>query len=200
MKRLIEMRISVPFLLFPQLLPKPYLSAPIVFPFSSRSCGILGTSAAIHRITENGEILSRIMPEQCCWFATQSRCGVSRISDNVMVRNRLNGSPSLRYSRSLNCTAFLDCSHHARDKEWFCQNSMNHSSDVLRQRENYETFASERGDGNYVIIGTPGNADRNGGNNSQNKEFANDTRRQTILKMENGSPKQQNASSGKKNV
>lgn len=68
---------------FPQLLPKTYLSTPVAFPFSSRSCGILGTSAAIHRITESREILSRIMQEECCWFATQSRC--SRISDDVVV-------------------------------------------------------------------------------------------------------------------
>lgn len=72
---------------FLQLLPKTYLSTPVIFPFSSRSCGIMGTSAAIHRITESGEILSRITPEECCWFATQSRCGVSRISDNVVVNN-----------------------------------------------------------------------------------------------------------------
>ncbi|XP_061940328.1 uncharacterized protein LOC133665629 isoform X2 [Apis cerana] len=144
----------------------------------------MGTSAAIHRITESGEILSRITPEECCWFATQSRCGVSRISDNVV-----------------NCTAYLDCSHHARDKEWYCQtNTMNtHPSKVHRQRENYESFMSERGDGSYIIIGTPSNGNRSNNGRVGDDDFDNDTRKQTAVKMENNdSPKHTNFSSGKK--
>ncbi|CAK9816850.1 hypothetical protein ANTQUA_LOCUS9129 [Anthophora quadrimaculata] len=165
------------------LLPKTYLPSPVIFPFSSRSCGILGASAAIHRITENGEILSRIMPEECCWFAGQSRCGVSRISDNIV-----------------NCTAFLDCSHHARDKEWFCQNTtMTHPSEVLRQIENYESFTNERGDGSYVIIGTPSNENQSSDTNGDD-DFDEEIHKQTTLKMENdGSPpKHSSVSSGKK--
>ncbi|XP_076545309.1 uncharacterized protein LOC117609522 isoform X1 [Osmia lignaria lignaria] len=124
--------------------PKAYLSTPVIFPFSPRSCGILGASTAIHRIAENGEILSRIIPDDCCWFTAQSRCGVSRISDNVV-----------------NCTTFLDCSHHAREKEWFCQkNLMTHPSEVVRSRDNYESFANERNDEKYILIGTPGSSNR----------------------------------------
>ncbi|XP_029043570.1 uncharacterized protein LOC114876357 [Osmia bicornis bicornis] len=124
--------------------PKAYLSTPVIFPFSPRSCGILGASTAIHRIAENGEILSRIIPDDCCWFTAQSRCGVSRISDNVV-----------------NCTAFLDCSHHAREKEWFCQkNLMTHPSEVVRSRDNYESFANERNDEKYILIGTPSSSNR----------------------------------------
>ncbi|CAK9834152.1 hypothetical protein ANTRET_LOCUS10721 [Anthophora retusa] len=166
-----------------QLLPKTYLPSPVIFPFSSRSCGILGASTAIHRITENGEILSRIMPEECCWFAGQSRYGVSRISDNIV-----------------NCTAFLDCSHHARDKEWFCQNTtMTHPSEVLRQIENYESFTNERGDGSYVIIGTPSNENQSSDTNGDD-DFDEEIHKQTTLKMENGGspPKHSSISSGKK--
>ncbi|XP_024226498.1 uncharacterized protein LOC112213667 [Bombus impatiens] len=165
---------------FPQLLPKTYLSTPVAFPFSSRSCGILGTSAAIHRITESREILSRIMQEECCWFATQSRC--SRISDDVV-----------------NCTAFLDCSHHARNKEWYCQNkTMTHPSEVLRQRENYDSFVNERGDGGYVIIGTSADGNRNNSSSTEDDEYANETRKQMTLKLENtGTPKRSSFTSEK---
>ncbi|CAL7934851.1 unnamed protein product [Xylocopa violacea] len=123
------------------------------------------------------------MPEECCWFATRSRCGISRISDNVV-----------------NCTAFLDCSHHARDKEWFCRNTtMSHPLELIRQRENYETFASERGDGSYVIIDTSGSGNRNGSNSPEGEHSDNEAREQTTLKMENGSsPTHSSVSSEKK--
>ncbi|XP_076233968.1 uncharacterized protein LOC143178916 isoform X2 [Calliopsis andreniformis] len=162
--------------------PKTYLSAPVIFPFSPRSCGILGASTAIHRIAENGEILSRIIPDECCWFTSQSRCGVSRMSDNVV-----------------NCTAFLDCSHRARDKEWFCQsNTVIHPSGMqalLRQREHCESFVNERSDGNYIVIGAPGNGSLNNIGSITDEEFANEARKQATLKMqEDGSPKHSDSS------
>ncbi|XP_031775222.1 uncharacterized protein LOC116415140 [Apis florea] len=171
----------------------------------------MGTSAAIHRITESGEILSRITPEECCWFATQSRCGVSRISDNVVENDVENSSgqfkiipftetPYVKYYEFNNCTAYLDCSHHARDKEWYCQsNTMNtHPSKVHRQRENYESFMSERGDGSYIIIGTPSNGNRSNNGRAGDDDFDNDTRKQTVKMESNDSPKHTSFSSGKK--
>nr|XP_012139818.1 PREDICTED: uncharacterized protein LOC100878409 isoform X2 [Megachile rotundata] len=119
--------------------PKTYLSTPVIFPFSPRSCGILGASTAIHRIAENGEILSRIIPDDCCWFAARSRCGVSRISDNVV-----------------NCT-FLDYSRHSGEKEWFYQKNMLNPSEL--RRDNYES--NEQNDGKYIVIGTSSNNNRN---------------------------------------
>ncbi|XP_076680358.1 uncharacterized protein LOC143375284 isoform X2 [Andrena cerasifolii] len=155
--------------------PKAYLSAPVIFPFSSRSCGILGASAAIHRIAENGEILSRIIPEECCWFTSQSRCGGSRVADNVV-----------------NCAAFLDCSHRSRDKEWFCRsNTAIHPSDVqavLRQRESIEPFSN---DGSYIVIGG-GNGSLNNIDGIVNNEFANESKKQATVKLEDGSPKDSN--------
>ncbi|XP_043258031.1 uncharacterized protein LOC122400575 [Colletes gigas] len=152
--------------------PKTYLSAPVIFPFPPRSCGILGASTAIHRIAENGEFLSRIIPDECCWFTAQSRCGVSRITDNLV-----------------NCTAFLDCSHHARDKEWFCQNNtMVHPSGmqaVLRQKENCK-FTSERNDGSYIVIGTASNGSLNNLGDATDDEFDNESRNQMTLKIEEG--------------
>ncbi|XP_043515556.1 uncharacterized protein LOC122531573 isoform X2 [Frieseomelitta varia] len=152
------------FLIYsPQPLPKTYLSAPVVFPLSSRSCGILGTSsAAIHRITESREILSRIMQEECCWFATQSRCGVSRISDGVVAQ--------------------------PRNKECFCRgNTMTHPTEVLRRRGNYESFISERGDGGYVIISASADGNRNNNNNNsssstEDDEFGNEICKKTTSK------------------
>ncbi|XP_053994041.1 uncharacterized protein LOC128884590, partial [Hylaeus volcanicus] len=193
---------------FLQLHPKTYLPAPVIIPFSPRSCGILETSSAIHRIAENGEILSRIIPDECCWFPAQSTSGLSRISNNLGVRHEqieilfflikflrnqayrcnfslievylvfLRGGPmKILVGQTKNNTcwtnenhywfcpdnsgAFLDCSHRARDKEWFCRkNTMVHPSriQVLRQREDYE-FASERNDpdGSYIAIGTADN-------------------------------------------
>ncbi|XP_043515555.1 uncharacterized protein LOC122531573 isoform X1 [Frieseomelitta varia] len=168
------------FLIYsPQPLPKTYLSAPVVFPLSSRSCGILGTSsAAIHRITESREILSRIMQEECCWFATQSRCGVSRISDGVVAGN-------LDAKRSI-CWYF-SCQQ-PRNKECFCRgNTMTHPTEVLRRRGNYESFISERGDGGYVIISASADGNRNNNNNNsssstEDDEFGNEICKKTTSK------------------
>ncbi|CAD1473784.1 unnamed protein product, partial [Heterotrigona itama] len=125
-------------------LPKTYLPAPVVFPFSSRSCGILGTSsAAIHRITEGREILSRIMQEECCWFAT------SRISDDVVQ------------PRSKECFCRGNTTIHP-------------SEVLSRRRENYESFISERGDGGYVIISASADGNRNNNSSStEDDEFTN---------------------------
>ncbi|XP_076637180.1 uncharacterized protein LOC143349656 [Colletes latitarsis] len=183
---------------FLQLHPKTYLSAPVIIPFPPRSCGILGASTAIHRIAENGEFLSRIIPDECCWFTAQSRCGVSRITDNLVVRDTkvpfftghyfLSNPIILDVSfKNLNCTAFLDCSHHARDKEWFCQNNtMVHPSGmqaILRQKENCK-FSNERNDGSYIVIGTTSNGSLSNLGDATDDEFDNECRNQMTLKIE----------------
>lgn len=84
----------------------------------------------------------------------------------------------------------MDCAHHARDKEWFCQNNgMVHPSGmqaVLRQRENYE-FANERNDGSYIVIGTASNGSVNNLGGVADDEFDNKTsRKQMTPKIEDG--------------
>lgn len=72
------------FICPPQLIPEAYLMSPLLFPFPSTSHNILGTSA-VHGITEDGRLVSRILPNECCWFA---RAGhpIARIHDGLMVR------------------------------------------------------------------------------------------------------------------
>ncbi|XP_076381502.1 uncharacterized protein LOC143260300, partial [Megalopta genalis] len=158
---------------FLQFNPKTYLTPPVLFPFSTRSCGILGASR-IHRITGNGEIVSRIVPNECCWFPGQQRCGGSRIEDNLV-----------------NCTAFLDCSHRARDKEWFGRSgTVVHPSGMqamLRQRENYESYGTGRNDGSYILI-SAGRSSNNASPRKDDPENEND-KRMTLMIEEEGSPK-----------
>lgn len=75
---------------------------------------------------------------------------------------------------------------------------MTHPSEVLRQRENYDSFVNERGDGGYVIIGTSADGNRNNSSSTEDDEFANETRKQMTLKMENtGTPKRSSFTSEK---
>ncbi|XP_076293694.1 uncharacterized protein LOC143215446 [Lasioglossum baleicum] len=180
----------VAFIGFPQLHPKTYLPSPVLFPFTTRSCGILGASR-IHRINGNGEIVSRIVPNECCWFAGQQRCGGPRIPDNIVVKTSLGDS----FLRRENCTAFLDCSHRARDKEWFGRSNasvVHHPSGmqaILRQRENYETYQNERNNESYIVIGTGSISN----NNSPSKDNLKDETEMTQMKLEEeGSPKRSN--------
>lgn len=73
-----------------------------------------------------------------------------------------------------------------------------HPSKVHRQRENYESFMSERGDGSYIIIGTPSNGNRSNNGRAGDDDFDNDTRKQTVKMESNDSPKHTSFSSGKK--
>lgn len=69
---------------------------------------------------------------------------------------------------------------------------------MLRQREAYESFGNENGEGSYIIIGAPANESRRGGSN-EDDDFDNDTREQTTVKMESvDSPKRSIVPSGKK--
>lgn len=62
------------------------------------------------------------------------------------------------------CTAFVDRSHRAADKEWFGRNGPLHPSAVqalLRRKESYDSFEQRRGNENYIIInaGSPNSED-----------------------------------------
>lgn len=75
------------FILF-QLIPEAYLTTPLLFPFPPKSRGILGTNA-IHGFTEDGRLVSHILPNECCWF-TQTGHAIARIPDSLVVRMILN--------------------------------------------------------------------------------------------------------------
>ncbi|XP_015438939.1 PREDICTED: LOW QUALITY PROTEIN: uncharacterized protein LOC107193914, partial [Dufourea novaeangliae] len=127
----------------------------------------------IHRIAGNGEILSRIVPEECCWYAGQSRRGGSRISDNLP-----------------NCTAFMDRSHRSRDKEWSGSAVHPGVQAILRQRGSYENFPNGRNDGNYIVIGAGSSSDNE---RTGDDEFVEGTEKQMNVKIEEeGSPKRSN--------
>lgn len=66
-----------------------------------------------------------------------------------------------------------------------------HPSDVeavLRQRENIESFSN---DGSYIVIGA-GNGSLNNIGGIVNNEFANESKKQATVKLEDGSPKDSN--------
>ncbi|XP_031836673.1 uncharacterized protein LOC116428755 [Nomia melanderi] len=193
--------VSHGFVLSPQLHPKTYVPSPVLFPFSARSCGILGASA-VHRITGNREILSRIVPEECCWFAGQTRRGGARTNNFVVSndvefetilaeRNNMLSYENLK--RFSKCTAFVDCSHRATDKEWFPRNGpLVHPSvqALLRQKDNYESFGNGRGNENYIVINA-GSSNSNDG--PMEDEVENETGKQTNRKLEEeDSPKRSN--------
>lgn len=71
-------------LIFSQLIPDAYLPTPLLFPFPSKSHGILGTNA-IHGFTKDGRLVSHILPNECCWF-TQTGHAIARIPDDFVVR------------------------------------------------------------------------------------------------------------------
>ncbi|XP_011700992.1 PREDICTED: uncharacterized protein LOC105457809 [Wasmannia auropunctata] len=65
------------------LIPEAYLTTPLLFPFSPKSHDILGANA-IHGFTEDGRLVSRILPNECCWF-TQTGHAITRIPDGFVT-------------------------------------------------------------------------------------------------------------------
>ncbi|EFN63704.1 hypothetical protein EAG_09630 [Camponotus floridanus] len=84
------------------LIPEAYLTTPLLFPFPSTSNKILGTNA-FHGITENGQLVSRILPNECCWFA-QSGHAINKIPDNLVTY-----------------AALLDYSNDSDERKWMRQ-------------------------------------------------------------------------------
>lgn len=68
---------------FPQLIPEAYLPTPLLFPFPAHN-PILGANA-VHGITEDGRLVSHILPNEYCWFA-QTGHAITRIPDGLVVR------------------------------------------------------------------------------------------------------------------
>lgn len=99
--------VCVLFLFPPQLIPEAYPTSPLLYPFSSTSGDILGTNA-VHGITEDGRLVSRILPDKCCWFA-RTRHAITRIPDSLMVREliykyHILNEIDTRISNSINLT------------------------------------------------------------------------------------------------
>lgn len=69
---------------FSQLIPETYLTTPMLFPFLSTSQSTLGNNAT-RGITEDERLVSRILPNECCWLA-QIGHAITRIPDEFMVR------------------------------------------------------------------------------------------------------------------
>ncbi|KAK1129952.1 hypothetical protein K0M31_019645 [Melipona bicolor] len=61
---------------------------------------------------------------------------------------------------------------------------MIHPSEVLRRRENYESFISERGDGGYVIISASTDGNRNNSSSTEDDEFGNEICKKATLNPE----------------
>lgn len=76
---------------------------------------------------------------------------------------------------------------------------MTHPSEVLRQRENYDSFVNARGDGGYVIIGTPADGNQNNSSSTEDDEFVNETRKQMTLKVENTDTPKRSSFTSEKN-
>lgn len=81
-------------LFFSQLIPEAYLTTPLLFPFPSKSYGILGANT-IHGFTEDGRLISHILPNEYCWF-TQTGHAIARIPDGLVVKMILNFNITFR--------------------------------------------------------------------------------------------------------
>jgi len=69
---------------FPQLIPEAYVTTtPLLLPFPS-SHNVL-ENTALHGIARNGQLISRVVPGECCWFAQGGHPAASRIPDGFLV-------------------------------------------------------------------------------------------------------------------
>jgi len=60
------------------------MTTPLLLPFPS-SHNVL-ESSALHGIAQNGQLISRVVPNECCWFAQAGHPATSRIPDGFLVR------------------------------------------------------------------------------------------------------------------
>jgi len=68
------------------------MTTPLLLPFPS-SHNVL-ESSAFHGIAQNGQLISRVMPNDCCWFAQAGHPATSRIPDGFLVRRDVFASES----------------------------------------------------------------------------------------------------------
>ncbi|XP_029669354.1 uncharacterized protein LOC115239140 [Formica exsecta] len=129
------------------LIPEAYLTTPLLFPFPSTSHNILGTDA-LHGITENGQLVSRILPNECCWLA-QSGHAVTKIPDSLVTY-----------------AALLDYSNDSNERKWIQQKAtiahpMEFPILLGNQSMDCERIISDHARRNYVIVDGDETRDRN---------------------------------------
>ncbi|XP_077256812.1 uncharacterized protein LOC143894436 [Temnothorax americanus] len=111
-------------LILSQLIPEAYLTTPLLFPFLPKSHDILEANA-VHGITEDGRLISRILPKEYCWL-TQIKRAIARIPDDLVT-----------------CAALVDYSN---QREWIRQNA------TIPHLTEFPMFFGNRGIGCEKII------------------------------------------------
>ncbi|KAG7210909.1 hypothetical protein KM043_016286 [Ampulex compressa] len=120
-----------------------YLPTPVLLPFSKKSCGILRSpsTSGTEKEPEDREILSRVLPDECCWLAAQSGrtfCAMHRIPEGIIALSNF-----VHHNEYFHRGVPISCSTEFRTI--LARHRCNHDEMVMKQcGEQFETIVSNK--------------------------------------------------------